>query len=67
MTHFLTPHQLAALEAVIAKARQAPGMHKEPVPNGEALACQFMDGINWYVISGNVCVARGTCPKEAQK
>jgi hypothetical protein len=61
---FLSLLQFSALEKAIAKARTAPGIHREPVENGgEALAFQFVDEIDWAVSSalGNI-VARGMVP-----
>ena len=64
MDEFLTAQQLKALEKAIANARAAPGIHREPTPDGDALAYEFGDEIQWTVNGGphNTTVARGAVP-----
>lgn len=63
---FLNGPQLAALEKAIAQARDAPGVHRELIPNGEAVAYQYHDGIQWAVNRGERNVACGSCPRTPQ-
>jgi hypothetical protein len=64
MDEFLTSKQLTALEKVIKKARAKPGIHREPTPNGEALAYKYVNEIQWAVNGGphDTNLARGVVP-----
>jgi hypothetical protein len=47
MSEFLEKAEIEALEKVIAKARAAPGIHREPTPGGEAIAYRYLGEITW--------------------
>ena len=64
MDEFLTAKQLTALEKVITEARAEPGIHREPTPDGEALAYEYANEIQWAVNGAphDTSIARGVVP-----
>ncbi len=52
MSEFLEKAEIEALEKVIAKAREAPGIHCAPTLGGEAIAYQYLGEITWCVNGG---------------
>jgi hypothetical protein len=64
MSEFLEKAEIEALEKVIAKARAAAGIHREPTPSGEAIAYQYLGEITWCVNGGQdeANLARGMVP-----
>lgn len=67
MPEFIDAKQIDALSKVIARARTGPGVHREPTPDGEAIAYAGELEIHWCVNADERNVARGTVPKKEGK
>jgi hypothetical protein len=67
VAEFLTSSELKTLEKVIAKTRAEPRVHREPTPEGEAIAYRGVGEIRWCVNSESANLANGAVPLKGRK